>query len=430
MQTNDLRPLIAGEIQLINHLLQSHGVGAVASLKRTMVASSSFIAYGLRIGPTEQIKRIEAVTREISNELTLSRARHGYPQPCPVRLREYPIALEVPHPSPTPLDWRAATLRRKPMLATIGRSYTMNGAEQEIIDLQQHYHMLVAAMSGAGKSTLMRMALASLAYNTDPRDLRVMLVDLKADDLVPFRRLPHVHALAGSVETASQIIAQVHRLRDARIAGEPRQYRLLLVIDELAELGERKEILLQLGRILSTGRSLGINVWAGTQYPTAATIGSVVAKSFTTRVVGRVDGAQAAQVATQRPKSGAHYLAHPGDFLRIDGPDMRRLKAFNLGAAATESLITVCADRWAGSDMPALTVENDSDTFSVPAVAPDEITLIAERIRPLWQADAPLAALIRQAFGATANTGGANRTRVLQAIDRLRSAAQPAYATH
>jgi DNA segregation ATPase FtsK/SpoIIIE-like protein len=414
--------LINREIKLINRLLHDHGVQAAATLRRTMVAASSFIAYGLRLAPGETIKRIEAVTRELSNELTISRARHGHPQPCPVRLRDYPIALEVPHPSPTTLDWRAAILRSKSFHATIGRSYTLEGAQQEFIDLLQHYHILVAAMSGAGKSTLMRMALATLAYNTDPQDLHIMLIDLKADDLVPFRRLPHVAALASSVDAAAHVITQLHQLRDARIAGASRDRRMLLVIDELAELGERKETLAQLGRILSTGRSLAINVWAGTQYPTAATIGSVVAKSFTTRIVGRVDGAQAAQVATQRPKSGAHYLAHPGDFLRIDGPDMRRLKAFNLGQDATDGLISATCQRWGHRpNAVPLTVVSDSETTaSTPAPsAADEIAVIAERIKPLWQQQATTAAMIRAVYGDHANTGGSNRNAILKAIDRL-----------
>ena len=39
--------------------------------------------------------------------------------------------------------------------------------------------------------------------------------------------------------------------------------------------------------------------------------------------------------------------------------------------------------------------------------------------------------MIRAAYGDHANTGGSNRTKVMQAIDRLRSAAaatQPAYS--
>lgn len=441
MQTNnatsrsvtDTQALLAGEIDLINRHFRAHQVKALAHVRRTMCVRSSFIAYGLRLAEEEQIKRVEATLRELSNALTMQRMRQGITGPCPVRLRDYPVALEVPFPSPTPLDWRKARLHIPAMRALVGQSYPFSGAQAEIIDLDRHYHMLVAAQSGGGKSTLMRMALATLALNTSPDALHIVLVDLKADDLVPFAKLPHVERLAASVDQAARAIASVHDLRDQRIAGASKSYRLLLVIDELAELGEHKEVLVQLGRILSTGRSLRINVWAGTQYPTAATIGSVVSKSFTTRFVGRVVGAQAAQVAAQRPATGAHLLAYPGDFLRIDGPDLVRLKAYNLPAETADGLIKAVRDRWGESHQPGLTVDSDSDTQPVatapaaqPAPAGDDSTDIADRIRPLWQQGASLAAMIRAAYGPTANTGGSNRLNVLKALERIQAEPQPA----
>jgi hypothetical protein len=423
----DTSALLAQEIETINRLFRSHQVQAMAHVRRTMCVRSSFIAYGLRLAPGEQIKRVEAVLRELSNDLTMQRMRAGIGGQCLVRLRDYPIALEVPFPNPTPLDWRKARLHIPAMQALVGQSYPFTGAQAEYIDLDRHYHILVAAQSGGGKSTLMRMALATLALNTPPSALRLVLVDLKADDLVPFAGLPHVERLATSVDQAAAAIAAVHELRDARIAGAPKSYRLLLVIDELAELGEHKDVLLQLGRILSTGRSLRINVWAGTQYPTAATIGSVVSKSFTVRFVGRVVGAQAAQVATQRPGTGAHLLAYPGDFVRVDGPELVRLKAYNLPADTTDSLVAAVRDRWGDSHQPRLTVDSDSDkpaTVPAPAPAADDAGDIADRIRPLWEQGASLAAMIRAAYGPTANTGGSNRLNVLKALERLQ--AEPA----
>ncbi|MBK8772670.1 MAG: hypothetical protein IPM06_19895 [Rhizobiales bacterium] len=422
MQT-DIKTLLSKEISVINQLLHAHQIQAATALPRTICVRSSFIAYGLKIAPGQAIQKIEGIQRELSNELARSRLHFGYNAPCPVRVRDYPLAIEVPHPAPVPLDWRGAQLHGASMQALIGKSYSFTGSQSEYINLEKHYHMLVAAMSGAGKSTLMRMALATVALNTAPESLRIVLVDLKADDLVPFQRMPHVISLAANVEQASAAIRQVHELRDARIAGAPREYRLLLVIDELAELGESKEVLAQLGRILSTGRSLGINVWAGTQYPTAAAIGSIVSRSFTTRVVGRVDGAHAAQIATQRPGSYAHHLAHPGDFLRVEGPEMLRLKAFYVGSGIAGMLIDTVRQRWGASAMPA--------PLAVPTAAPaapvavDDMAAIVERIRPLWQQDASLAAMIRAAYGDHANTGGSNRTNVLKAVERLNAASQP-----
>jgi DNA segregation ATPase FtsK/SpoIIIE-like protein len=170
--------LIAAEIKLINQMLVAHAIQARTLAKLTMCVKSSFIAYGLEVARGESVSKIERIQRELSNELTRQRVRliAGYSGKTVVRLRDYPLAIEVPHPTPVPLAWQAAPLRVGRFHALIGRSYSYNGAREEWLDLERHYHTLVAAMSGGGKSTLMRMALISLALNTDPELLQIMLV--------------------------------------------------------------------------------------------------------------------------------------------------------------------------------------------------------------------------------------------------------------
>jgi DNA segregation ATPase FtsK/SpoIIIE-like protein len=353
-----VRQLITEEIDLINAMLKAHGIQARTKSKLTLCVKSSFIAYGLQVAPGESVKRIEAISRELSNELTRQRVRllRGYSGRAVARVRDYPLAIELPHPQPTPLSWATASLRMARHVALVGRSYSYTGAKEEYIDLERHHHTLVAAMSGGGKSTLMRMALLTLAFNTSPADLRIILIDLKNDDLTPFRSLPHVLEFAGDIDSAATAIDYVHQVKTERIATQDKPHRLLLVIDELAELGADKEAMRQLGSILSTGRSLGINCWAGTQYPTAATIGSVVNASFTVRLVGMVDSKQAAHTASKRAGSGAELLQTPGDFLRIDGTDMQRMKAYNISQEDTTHFIQRTLGRWASSYQPAMTL--------------------------------------------------------------------------
>lgn len=344
----DMAQLVTSEVKLINRMLGAHNVQAATSKSRTMVVDSSFIAYGLKVMPGETVTKIERIDRELSNELTRQRVRllRGYTGRAVVRLRDYPLAIEVPHPAPIALNWESTGVRMGSHMALIGRSYDYHGARNEYLDLDRHYHTLVAAMSGGGKSTLMRMGLLTLTMNTSPAQLRVMLIDLKNDDLMPFRSLPHVIDYAGEPNAAARVINYVGQIKSERIESQEKPWRLLLVIDELAEIGAQRETLRLLGSILSTGRSLGINVWAGTQYPTAATIGSVVNSSFTVRLVGMVDGKQAAATATKRAGSGAELLQTPGDFLRVDGVDLQRMKAYNIDAHDTAKMIAFIARKW------------------------------------------------------------------------------------
>lgn len=422
----DTKTLVLAEIKLINRLLAAHGIRAGTSAKRTMVVRSSFIAYGLKVAPGEKVSKIESISRELSNELTRQRVRllPGYTGRAVVRVRDYPLAIEVPHPAPTPLSWRAASMRLGRFIALVGRSYDYNGMRDEYLDLERHYHTLVAAMSGGGKSTLMRMALLTFALNTTPAELRMMLVDLKNDDLTPFRQLPHVISYAGDIEAAQAAIGYVYQVKQERIESQEKPYRLLLVIDELAELGQAKDTLKLLGSILSTGRSLGINTLAGTQYPTADSIGSVVNASFTVRVAGMVDGKTAALAATKRANSGAELLQTPGDFLRIDGAEVRRLKGYDIDMSDTEQLIARITANWrkqgAGSVPPP----------RIASYQPrDEVDDLAEQIRELWEEGRSKNAMAKHVFGKP--YAGSYAAKIDAAIERLGSTTtEPEPSTH
>ncbi len=95
MQT-DIKTLLTREIAVINGMLQAHQIQAGTALTRTMCVRSSFIAYGLKVAPGQAISRIENIQRELANELARSRLKFGYSAPCPVRVRDYPLAIEVP----------------------------------------------------------------------------------------------------------------------------------------------------------------------------------------------------------------------------------------------------------------------------------------------------------------------------------------------
>lgn len=417
----DVRELIAAEIELINQMFDDHGIQARTHKKRTSEVKSSFISYGLKLGPGESLKRVEAIKRELSNDLTRKRVQllRGYSGRSVVRLREYPLALEVPHPSPTPLSWHDASMRTGSYRALVGRSYSYTGASEEYVDLDKHYHMLVAAMSGGGKSTLMRMALLTLTHNTSPGELQIVLVDLKNDDLTPFKKLPHVINYAGDIESAAAAIDYVHSIKTQRIKTQDKPFRLLLVIDELAELGADKETLKKLGSILSTGRSLGINVWAGTQYPSASAIGNIVAASFTTRLVGMVDGKTAALVATKRAGSGAEALTLPGDFLRVDGAELVRMKCYNIDQADTAKVIDMVAGKTSKHVDSSIQIE-----LAPLKTATEEL---AEKIAEMYASGASKRSMAMHAFGK--QYGGSIAAKIDEAIEWLQANSDTESAT-
>ena len=340
------------EIQIINSTLAAFGVDAGTRPGWTTVAGGSFVAYGLRTGATQRISDVQRLLPELSERLSAARRR-----PTPVRLREMPLALEVAHPSPSPLDWRGAGLRVGAGRMVAGRIYNAAEAHDLIVDLAQRPHVLVAGTTGSGKSTMLRMMLSSLAYNAPPDALRMVLVDLKNEDLVPFAGLPHVEMAAWLHDQARAAVHAVHAEMQRRVqAGTGDWPRLVLVIDELAQIDQAALDLLS--PILAIGRSKRVHVIAATQHPAVRLIGDKA--NYSVRLVGQVMDAQTAALATGRKGSGAELLPGSGAFLCVDGVNLDRLQAYNLHAAAAAALVQTIGAKWC--DAPVRT--------GAPEVAP------------------------------------------------------------
>jgi energy-coupling factor transporter ATP-binding protein EcfA2 len=341
------------EIAIINSTLASFGVDAGTRPQWTTIAGASFVAYGLRTGAAQRISDIARLLPELSERLSAVRRR-----PTPVRLREMPLALEVAHPTPAPLGWRLSTLRIGAGRVVAGRNYSANPAQDCVIDLDARPQLLVAGTTGSGKSTVLRMLLASLAYNAAPDDLRLVLIDRKNEDLVPFARLPHVEFAAWTADDARAAIHRVYaeisrRTDDGRID----RTRLVLVVDELAQVdADALDILAR--HIVPVGRSKRVHVIAATQHPAVRLIGDKA--NYSVRLVGQVMDAQTAALATGRKGSGAELLPGSGAFLCVDGVNLDRLQAYNLHAAAAAALVQTIGAKWC--DAPVRT--------GAPLVAP------------------------------------------------------------
>ncbi len=338
-----LRTQIDAEARRISQVLKEHRIDASVDRNAILDPGSCFVVYGLKLGPGVRIAAIEQRLRELAEAVSTLRQ-----QPTPVRLRNMPLALETPHPNRAPLLFDPAFLPKAPHTAVVGKSFDYKGERQEVIDFQTAAHVLIAGTTGSGKSTLLTALLLSLCWATNPQDLRLILIDLKNEDLVPFARLPHVQWFAGDADRAEMGLDHVHAEKNRRVEGGRQHYqRWLMVVDELAEMMHLAKGQKELGSVLSIGRSKAINVVAATQKPTAAVVGSVAKANFTTRLVGRVLSADDSRVASGQPRSGAELLPGNGSFLRVDGADTRRLQGYYLAQAATERLIEQICNRWA-----------------------------------------------------------------------------------
>lgn len=302
------------------------------------VCGGSFITYTLELRPGVSVKDVMQRAADIKHAVAGARGVRN----LVVRVRD-DMVIEVPHPYPAPLDYGKAVLRLAPGAMLAGRDYTDRVAVDSVISLDDTAHVLAAGTTGSGKSTLVRSLLGTLLLNTSPDDLVVYGIDLKAEDLLPFSDMPHVVTMAVDPVSALRVVDTVMGIVEQRRAamGKWTGHRVLLVIDELAQLGDFDT----LGNILSVGRSKRVHVLAATQKPTVKLIGEKA--NYTTRLVGRVADANEAAIATGRSKSGAEMLPGRGAFLRIEGSETARIQVYNFNDDATDAVVESARRRWA-----------------------------------------------------------------------------------
>ena len=350
--------IIAQEVAAINKTFQGRTLDAGTRPAWTVVAGRSYIAYGLKLGGAVLPQDVEKLLPKLTEALSALRHR-----PTDVRLRRKPLALEVSHPFPAPLDWQRAQTALQPDTMLTGRNYSGGEPTDDTLCFDDTPHVLIAGTTGSGKSTLLRMMVATLALNTSPDALRLHLVDLKNTDLKPFKRLPHKELFAGEENEAQQVIRLVHReVRRRKDTEDTHAPRIVLVIDELAEVGDRDTLDL-LSSILRVGRSFRVNVIAATQLPTKATCGEK--NNYTVRFVGAITDAQSAVTAAGRGQTGAELLSGKGAFLRVEGNRLDRLQAYWLDDDGTAQMVDAAVQRW-GRHERVPVYQNDTDAISAP----------------------------------------------------------------
>lgn len=170
----------------------------------------------------------------------------------------------------------------------------VSAAGTRMLDLRSDGpHLLVAGTTGAGKSELLRSLTLALALSYPPERVNFFFIDFKGGSgLGPLSRLVHCVGLQTDLSvpelerTLTSLRAEV-QLRERRLAAadvpDISMYRntpgahelvlphLIIVIDEFRMLvDEAPEVLRELMRLASIGRSLGIHLVMATQRPQGA----------------------------------------------------------------------------------------------------------------------------------------------------------------
>lgn len=281
-------------------------------------------ALELVINPS-YIRRIAGMVNELSSAV-------GLDGQYTIRVRRGTagrLILEIPKPKEL---WRpvgvSALRRRQGVIAPLGLDMTNH---QTVLDLSDPLtpHVLICGGTGSGKSNSGRLLAFDLALQNDSSDLGLILIDTKKHGKAwaDFGRLPHLlHPVITDEGIALQALAWGVAELDRRSKERRDKPRLFFGIDEAQSLLDKPQFVKLITDLAGVGREWGLHLGLLVQNPTAETLSDVsIKRNIQARLVGKVDSATAATVATGMSGTGAELLTSSGDMLLVSHGDVRRL---------------------------------------------------------------------------------------------------------
>ena len=281
-----------------------------------------------------RISQISGLSRDLALALKAERLRIEAPVPG-----ESYVGIEVPNTEHTLV--RLRPLLESPEFASAKSSLAIPlgrgvSGQPIVSDLAGMPHLLIAGTTNSGKSVCIAALTMSLVMNNNPDDLKLVMIDPKRVELNRFNGLPH---LLGEVETNIDRIMAVlrwattemdnrYRLLEVVHArnldsynqkmdklGKPRMPRVVLLIDELADLmiSAPDETEGAIVRLAQKARAVGIHLVVATQRPSTDVITGVIKANLPTRIAFTVASSVDSRVILD--VSGAETLLGKGDLL-------------------------------------------------------------------------------------------------------------------
>ena len=270
------------------------------------------------------------------------------------------MALELPNPKRQTvrlseiIGSKAYHSLHSPLAMALGKDIS---GQPVVTDLAKMPHLLVAGTTGSGKSVGINAMILSLVYKSEPRDVRLIMVDPKMLELSIYEGIPHLlapvvtdmnkaanalHWCVGEMEKRYKLMSAIGvrnlaglngKVRDAEKAGEhlrnpfplvpesPEPLKTLphivVVIDELADLmmvvGKKVEELI--ARLAQKARAAGIHLILATQRPSVDVITGLIKANIPTRIAFQVSSKIDSR--TILDQMGAEALLGQGDMLYL-----------------------------------------------------------------------------------------------------------------
>ncbi len=248
---------------------------------------------------------------------------------------------------------------RAPLMFALGRY--AEGAVA-VANLETMPHLLVAGATASGKSVFMQSLILSLMFRNKPDEVKFLFIDPKRLELTFYEDIPYLYdpketpdrvAVITDPKDASKSLVALTRVMEKRYKkfekarvkniasynkwalenGEPQEYYIVVVIDELADLMLQQKNVVEdaIQRLAQMARAVGIHLVLATQRPSVDVITGVIKANLPSRVALQVTSKTDSRVILDTP--GAEALIGKGDllYLAIDAQKPSRIQGAYVG---------------------------------------------------------------------------------------------------
>ena len=353
-----------------------------------IVPGPTVTRYEVELKPGVKVSRVTSLSHDIAYTLGTPEVRLLAPIPG-----RSAIGIEIPNRQRKLVTlgdvMNASNLKNSRNTLEIGLGLDISG-KPRTLNLAELPHVLIAGQTGSGKSSCINSIVSSLLINSDPEEVKMIMVDPKRVELGQYNGIPHLLTKVitnpkKAVDALSWAVTEMDRRYDLLADGQVRDITgyhekfdaglldddkfdrfpyIVLFIDELNDLMmvAGREVESSIVRIAQMARAIGIHLVVATQRPSVDVITGVMKANIPSRLAFSVASTTDSRVILDQ--AGAEKLIGSGDFLIVtaSNPRIERIQA----AWITENEIKTIV-KWA---------KDQKDPEYNPAVIEESKTLI------------------------------------------------------
>jgi DNA segregation ATPase FtsK/SpoIIIE, S-DNA-T family len=321
--------------------------------------------YELRLGSGVKVGKVRNLQQDIAYALAATEVRILAPIPG-----KSAVGVEVPNTRPAKVtlgDVFQAYPDANDWTLPVGLGKDISG-RAVFFDLSEMPHLLVAGTTGSGKSVMLNGLLTSLLLTTDPRQVKMVLIDPKRVELSHFGRVPHLitpvvtdvkkaaNALGWAVAEMERRYEVLEKVGVRSVEGyndrvEAQIPYVVVVIDELADLmmqaGAKVEDAII--RLAQKARAVGIHIVVATQRPSVDVITGMIKANVPSRIAFAVSSQVDSRVILDSP--GAEALLGMGDMLYkpVSAARPSRVQGAFISEAEVDRVVSATVEAASGS---------------------------------------------------------------------------------